>query len=159
MNKLDEIENEVKLLTETNVLDDITILTTNENTGVKIVERFESKGIKTFHVYDMSNEKDYDKRRQEKWKFQSGQGRLKICSYHSYKGWETPNIILVLDSPSTKYIEENISNEKYNEKNIFDAIFISMSRVKKKSLTGEYSFICINYLSEYNRIEQLFSNI
>ena len=154
--KLDQIESQVKFLKETNVLEDITILTTNENTGVEIVKRFENKGIKTSHVYDMEKQKNYKKRRNEKWKFQGGTGRLKICSYHSYKGWETPNIILVLDEPSTKYIGGNIYKGEYNEENIFDAIFISLSRVKKKLLTGEYSFTCINYLSEYNRIEQIF---
>lgn len=157
--KLDQIENQVKFLTKTNVLDDITILTTNENTGVEIVNRFEKKGIKTFHVYDMNKQKNYDKRRNEKWKFQGGQGRLKICSYHSYKGWETPNIILVLDMANTKGIDGNIGEGEFNEKNIFDAIFISMSRVKKKCLTGEYSFICINYLSKYNKIKKIFEDI
>ena len=154
--KLDQIENEVKLLRENNVLEDITILTTNENTGVEIVKRFESKGIKTSHVYDMEKQKNYDRRRSEKWKFQGGTGRLKVCSYHSYKGWETPNIILVLDAPSTQYKNGFIHTGEYKAKKIFDAIFISMSRVKKKALTGEYSFTCINYLSEYKRIEQLF---
>ena len=154
--KLRQIEDQVEFLKHTNSLEDITILTTNENTGVEIVNRFESKGIKTSHVYDMQKQKNQSMRRSEKWKFQSGTGRLKICSYHSYKGWETPNIILVLDSPSTKYINEDIYQGEYKEKNIFDAIFIGMSRVKKKSLTGEFSFTCINYLSEYKKIQSLF---
>ncbi|TGY46370.1 nuclease-related domain-containing DEAD/DEAH box helicase [Clostridium perfringens] len=155
--KLDQIENQVDFLRgNNNSLEDITIITTNEDTGVEIVKRFESRGIKTSHVYDMEKEGNQARRRMEKWKFQGGTGRLKICSYHSYKGWETPNIILVLDSPSTKYEEEVISKGEYKEKNIFDAIFISMSRVKRKAQTGEYSFTCLNYLSEYNRIEKLF---
>lgn len=155
--KLNQIEEQVEFLKHTNSLDDITILTTNENTGVEIVTRFESKGIKTSHVYDMQKQKNHSKRKSEKWKFQGGTGRLKICSYHSYKGWETPNIILILDAPSTKYINEDIYQGEYNEKNVFDAIFIGMSRIKKKSLTGEFSFTCINYLSEYNKIERLFN--
>ncbi|MCX0388275.1 NERD domain-containing protein [Clostridium perfringens] len=155
--KLDQIENQVDFLRgNNNSLEDITIITTNEDTGVEIVKRFESRGIKTSHVYDMEKEGNQARRRMEKWKFQGGTGRLKICSYHSYKGWETPNIILVLDSPSTKYEEEVIFKREYKEKNIFDAIFISMSRVKRKALTGEFSFTCLNYLSEYNRIEELF---
>lgn len=154
--KLSQIENQVELLKKTNLLEDITILTTNENTGVEIVKNFESKGIKTSHVYDMEKQKNYSKRRNQKWKFQGGTGRLKVCSYHSYKGWETPNIILVLDSPSTTYIQGNIAQGECKEQNVFDAIFISMSRVKKKLLTGEYSFTCMNYLSQYNKVEQVF---
>ena len=155
--KLKQIENQVELLKNINSLEDITILTTNENTGVEIVKIFESKGIKTSHVYDMKKQKNYNKRKSEKWKFQGGTGRLKICSYHSYKGWETPNIILVLDSPTTEYIEEDIYQGKYEPKNIFDAIFIGMSRIKRSSLTGGFSFTCINYLAEYNEIELLFN--
>lgn len=154
--KLKQIENQVELLKNINSLEDITILTTNENTGVEIVKIFESKGIKTSHIYDMKKQKNYNKRKSEKWKFQGGTGRLKICSYHSYKGWETPNIILVLDSPATEYIED-IYQGKYEQKNIFDAIFIGMSRIKKSSLTGGFSFTCINYLAEYNEIELLFN--
>lgn len=156
--KLSQIENEVEILKQNNVLEDITILTTNENTGVEIVNMFKSKGIKTSHVYDMDKKKDHKSRRKEKWKFHGGTGRLKICSYHSYKGWETPNIILVLDDSNTKYDRNGyIYQGRSKDKNIFDAIFISMSRVKKKLLTGQYSFTCMNYLSEYKEIEQLFN--
>lgn len=156
--KLDQIETQVDFLRRNNnSLEDITIITTNEETGVEIVNRFKSRGIKTSHVYDMKKERNHARRRREKWKFQGGTGRLKICSYHSYKGWETPNIILVLDEPSTKYEDGIISKGDYKEKNIFDAIFISMSRVKRKAQTGEFSFTCLNYLSEYNKIEGLFN--
>lgn len=155
--KLSQIENQVEFLKKTNSLEDITILTTNENTGIEIVNKFERKGIRTSHVYDMKREKDYSRRKNEKWKFQGGTGRLKICSYHSYKGWETPNIILVLDAPSTEYKDGIIYQREYEEKGIFNAIFISMSRVKRKLLTGEYSFTCINYLSQYNKIERIFN--
>lgn len=160
--KLDEIEKQVDFLRENNnSLEDITIITTNENTGVEIVRRFESRGIKTSHVYDMMKERSYSRRRREKWKFQGGTGRLKICSYHSYKGWESPNIILVLDDLSTKNgIFESFLEEKHSrywdDKKIFDAIFISMSRVKRKAQTGEFSFTCLNYISKYNKLEKIF---
>lgn len=38
-----------------------------------------------------------DERRNEKWRLQPGKGRLKICSYHSYKGWESSHIILLFE--------------------------------------------------------------
>ena len=37
-----------------------------------------------------------------------------------------------------------------------DALFISMSRVKKNALTGEYAFICLNYFDEYRKLEKYF---
>ena len=61
----------------------------------------------------MNKEKNIKKRRNEKWKFRGGTGRLKVCSYHSYKGWQTPNIILVLDSCRSENIvdiRKNVSN-------------------------------------------------
>ena len=107
------------------------------------------KGIKVSHVYDMNKGKNEKNRRNEKWKFRGGTGRLKICSYHSYKGWQTPNIILVLDSCRS----ENIVDIR---KNVGNAIFISMSRVKPNSMNGQFSFTCFNYLPEYNFLEKLF---
>ena len=154
--KLSQIEQKVDILRKTNVLEDITILTTNENTGARIVKYFKDKGIKISHVYDLKCRKDISERRQEKWKFQGGTGRLKVCSYHSYKGWETPNVLLVLDPPTTKYKGQMIYFKEYTKQSIFDAIFISLSRVKNKALTGEYSFICMNYLPEYNKVAKIF---
>ena len=147
--KLNKINSKIKELRENNQLEDITILTTNENTGVDIVKFFMNKGIKVSHVYDMNKKKNEKNRRNEKWKFRGGTGRLKICSYHSYKGWQTPNIILVLDSCGS----ENIVDIR---KNVGNAIFISMSRVKPNSMNGQFSFKCFNYLPEYNFLEKLF---
>ena len=114
-----------------------------------ILPNITDKGLKVSHVYDMNKAKDEKKRRNEKWKFRGGTGRLKVCSYHSYKGWQTPNIILVLDS----YGSENIVDIR---KNVSNAIFISMSRVKPNSMNGQYSFTCFNYLPEYNFLEKVF---
>ena len=147
--KLNRIDLKIKELLEYNKLEDITILTTNENTGVDIVKFFMDKGIKVSHVYDMNKKKNEKNRRNEKWKFRGGTGRLKVCSYHSYKGWQTPNIILVLDSCRS----ENIVDIR---KNVGNAIFISMSRVKPNSMNGQFSFTCFNYLPEYNFLEKLF---
>ena len=139
----------IKELRENNQLEDITILTTNENTGVDIVKFFSDKGLKVSHVYDMNKGKNTKKRRNEKWKFRGGTGRLKVCSYHSYKGWQTPNVILVLDSCGS----ENIVDVR---KNVNNAIFISMSRVKPNSMNGQFSFTCFNYLDEYDFLEKVF---
>lgn len=148
-NKIENVSVEVNRLKESSRIEDITILTTNENTGVAIVEFFKKRGIEVSHVYDMNREKDIDKRRSEKWKFVGGTGKLKVCSYQSYKGWQTPNIILVLDAADDEAVEEHF--KRFN-----DCIFISMSRVKPNSSTGQYSFICFNYLTEYNDLEKVF---
>lgn len=154
--KLSQLKNHINKLRESNNWEDITILTTNENTGVEIVEYFEKKGIRTSHVYDLQRQRDNGRRRSEKWKFYGGNGRLKVCSYQSYKGWQTPNVILVLDSPSTRYLNGKIVYETAKCELIKNALFISMSRVKGKATTGEYSFICLNYLKEYNYLKDIF---
>lgn len=159
MEKLLQIEHHINSLRQSNSWEDITILTTNENTGAEIVEYFESKGVRTSHVYDLTRQGDVSRRRSEKWKFHGGTGRLKVSSYHSYKGWQTPNILLVLDSPSTHYWNGQIMYGALNYQSIKDALFISMSRVKGKVTTGEYSFICLNYLPEYDYLISSFSNM
>lgn len=157
--KLLQLEHHIKILRQSNDWEDITILTTNENTGAEIVEYFQNKGVRTSHVYDLQRNRDIDRRRSEKWKFHGGTGRLKVSSYHSYKGWQTPNVILVLDSPSTKYVKGQITYGEANTQSIKDALFISMSRVKGKATTGEYSFICLNYLPEYDYLNSAFNNM
>ncbi len=56
--KLNRIDLKIKELRENNQLEDITILTTNENTGVDIVKFFSDKGLKVSHVYDMNKGKN-----------------------------------------------------------------------------------------------------
>lgn len=140
--------------------DDITILTTNENTGVEIVKALEAKGKKVTHVYDLNKSKDLETRRNEKWKFYGGTGRLKVSSIHSFKGWESPSIIFVFDSLSTIHDDKNII---VNKKDISHRItnmylFLALSRMKAKIDTGEYTFICLNYMPEYNNLVHFFDN-
>ena len=123
------------------------VATALSNSGIGIVRMSGEEAVEIAErIYKGKNEKN---RRNEKWKFRGGTGRLKICSYHSYKGWQTPNIILVLDSCRS----ENIVDIR---KNVGNAIFISMSRVKPNSMNGQFSFTCFNYLPEYNFLEKLF---
>lgn len=150
--KINAISTYVNQLKARNVVEDITILTTNENTGAEIVKYFNKHGERTSHVYDLARNRDLDSRRYEKWKFQGGTGRLKVCSYHSYKGWETPNILLVLDDPSTNYDSEGniIVNDNESIDSIKKALFISLSRIKPKRMDGSFNFVCLNYTTIYN---------
>lgn len=154
--KLEKIKDHIKYLHCFNQLEDITILTTNENTGTELVKYFTGLGVNTSHVYDLSGKARKNKRREEKWKFQGGTGRLKITSYHSFKGWEAPNILLILDSPTTKYSDEKIIESGSHIEGVQNALFISMSRVKGKVSNGEYTFTCLNYLPEYNYLSSIF---
>ncbi len=120
-------------------LEDITVITMKEDTGIELVNYFESLHVKTSHVYDLSGQKDYNERRNEKWKFQPGKGRLKVCSYHSYKGWESSHIILLL---------EGIGDDLKRKEELQNALFIAITRVN--AFSDSRSFLCINNCPDFN---------
>jgi hypothetical protein len=110
------VYNELQRLLNKGVkVDDIAILTTHENTGLEIVNNLKNYGFSLAHVFDMTGTGSIQQRRKEKWKFQPGAGRLKVCSVHSFKGWESSHIIFVLDSPILKQKEELISGFKMSQ--------------------------------------------
>lgn len=156
LEKLQQIDHHLRYLCRSNQLEDITILTTNENTGAEIVNYVSSFGAETSHVYDLNRQQNRERRRVEKWKFQGGTGRLKVCSYHSFKGWQTPNILLILDSPTTHYNGEHIYVGNTQIEAVQNALFISLSRVKGRADNGEYTFTCLNYLPEYGHLSSIF---
>ena len=149
--KLQQIGHIVGQIQQSNPIEDITILTTNEQTGAEIVKFFQRHHVRVSHVYDLQGNGDLDVRRKEKWRFQGGTGRLKVCSYHSYKGWETPNVLLVLDPPSTQYNDDGTirNTDPPTLKAVQHAIFIAMSRVKGKKTDGAFYFLCLNYILTY----------
>lgn len=134
------------LTDKTSNIEDITILTMKEATGIEVVQFIEGEtNFKTSHVYDLTGEKNYKKRRNEKWRFQPGKGRLKVSSYHSFKGWESSHIILLL---------ECIGDESVMRKEKQDALFIAMTRVN--SFSDSRSFLCINSCMPFNWLKTYF---
>lgn len=158
LEKLQQIEQHLRNLYGSNQLEDIAILTTNENTGAEIVKYVNTLDFKTSHVYDLKRQQDSERRRVEKWKFQGGTGRLKVSSYHSFKGWQTPNVLLILDSPTTNYNGEQITMGNPPLEAVQNALFISMSRVKGRADNGEYTFTCLNFLPEYDQLSSIFDD-
>jgi superfamily I DNA/RNA helicase len=64
--------------------------------GFRCVKHFESKkNILVNHVFESDSEKKYHRHKKAFW---MGDGRLKISTIHSFKGWEVPNIIVVIPS-------------------------------------------------------------
>ncbi len=124
-------------------IEDITIITMNEKSGIEVVHGFEALGWDVSHMYDM-NESSY-KRRDEKWKFQPSKDRLKVSSYHSYKGWESSHVILLL---------EGVGSDDQQWRNMLDALYISLTRVS--AFSNSRSFTCINNESEFNEVEKYF---
>ncbi len=68
---------------------DIVILLHDHQTGLKCVEHFKQKHIQVNHVF----EEEKGSRRHKK-SFWMGDGRLKMSTVHSFKGWEVLNVII-----------------------------------------------------------------
>lgn len=126
-------------------IDDITIITMHEKTGIELIKNLSRRFQNILHVYDLSGTKDVDSRRSEKWKFQPGTGQLKICSYHSFKGWENAHIILVTDTTTNVPLEA-----------LRKALYIALTRVSVNDDNLQQSFTCINQVPEFNHFIQYF---
>jgi hypothetical protein len=72
---------------------DIVILLPNHKIGYECVDFFEKKGIKVNHVFERNSEDKYPHHKKSFWR---GDGRLKMSTIHSFKGWELLNIILYI---------------------------------------------------------------
>ena len=78
---------------------DIGILVPDQKTGVAIVNMFKRKlNVESNHVFKMNDDDLFNNKRS----FYMGDSRLKVCTIHSFKGWELKNlIILITDSANT----------------------------------------------------------
>ncbi len=74
---------------------DIVIQVFDHRTGKALVQLFESKNILVNHIFGGLKEL-----------FWLGDGRLKISTIHSFKGWELKGIILVIP-PSSHFLNRN----------------------------------------------------
>ena len=101
---------------------DIVILLPNKYLGMKCVNQFKMDKIETNHVFDDDTNDDYadegnNKRKGYKHKrtFWPGDGRLKICTPHSFKGWEAHTVIIFIP-------DRMKGNEVENDRLIYTSI-------------------------------------
>jgi hypothetical protein len=69
---------------------DIVYLVPSHKEGWELVKMFKEHRIETNHVFE-----DEDKSHHHKKAFWMGDGRLKLCTIHSFKGWELLNVVLL----------------------------------------------------------------
>ncbi len=73
---------------------DTVILLPDAKRGLECARHFEEKrNIKVNHVFEDEHEKRFHRRKRAFW---MGDGRLKMSTIHSFKGWEVLNVILFL---------------------------------------------------------------
>jgi len=148
-NRAQQVDNYIRSILSEGIstVEDVTVITMKEDTGIELVNYFKGLHIvKTSHVFDLTGQNDYKLRRNEKWRFQPGKGRLKICSYHSYKGWESSHIILLL---------EGIGDDLKRKEELQNALFIAITRVN--AFSNSRSFLCINNCVEFNWLAPYFN--
>lgn len=118
---------------------DICVLTESAGTAIPIIEALEEKNFRTSHVFDLSGERNHKARRQEKWRFQPTSGMVKVCTIHSFKGWEAPHLILFIEdkphTPTTVRAAE---------------IYTALTRVKKPADGSSASLLCYNLDPRFN---------
>ncbi|MCU0646073.1 MAG: AAA family ATPase, partial [bacterium] len=70
---------------------DIVILLPDKYIGRECVNYFEQRKISVNHVFEDEEESSYHKHKKAFW---NGDGRLKMSTIHSFKGWECLNVII-----------------------------------------------------------------
>ena len=72
---------------------DIVILFPNHGIGMKCVEFFQFRNVAVNHVFEGQDEESYHVHKKAFWNWD---GRLKMCTIHSFKGWECLNVVLFI---------------------------------------------------------------
>lgn len=132
---------------------DMAILTTTERVGLPIVACLTQHGYRVTHVFDETRSKDYRKRRDNKWRFQPGNGQIKVSTINSFKGWESPCIILVL----TPIKESGLVAEDHGE--FWDSaayLYVAITRLQSIEKSTGY-FVCLNACPELQDVEEIFA--
>jgi superfamily I DNA/RNA helicase len=86
---------------------DIVILVPTTRKGLRAVKRFEKEKIEINHVFNGNEEENIfldeieRKKRNHKKSFWVKDGRLKMCTIHSFKGWEAPHVIMLIPDKHT----------------------------------------------------------
>ncbi len=85
---------------------DVVVLTDTEEGGARIVRRLRGRGFKPVHTFpqvDYPDRKSDSNRigRRLKVAFRKGAGSIKATTIHSFKGWESRSLVLVLTSLSS----------------------------------------------------------
>lgn len=79
---------------------DVTVLTENKRYGVEIARRLNSLGIKTTEAFSLDDVAKKDDR-SKKLAFWKGREKVKISTLHSYKGWESPVLLISITKADT----------------------------------------------------------
>lgn len=92
---------------------DITLLAPSQELGRDCVRLLEEAGIKSKHIFDT----DPRRSRSQKLTFFMGDARIKACTIHSFKGWETRSLVVLL--PYARSVKDRA------------LLYVAMTRLKR----------------------------
>ncbi|MDQ6907264.1 MAG: DNA helicase, partial [Chloroflexota bacterium] len=102
----------------------VTLLVGSLGFGRQCVDLLEQKGVKCIHVFD-DNKRE---RRNKKHAFYMGAARVKACTIHSFKGWETRTLVVHIANASSA--------------GALAAVYVALSRLKWHAAGSYLTVVC-----------------
>ncbi len=112
-------------------MSDLTLLTDNVVDGLNISKKLEDMGIKTVHTFSSSTGPNFEKPKEDRRKklgFWKGDSRVKITTFHSFKGWE--GRLMVLHITRARTPKE------------YALVYTGLTRLKKHPLGSCLTVVC-----------------
>lgn len=100
---------------------DLTLLLPNHLIGLECVALVEKKGFNVLHIFSQSQREQKPK----KMNFFMGDARIKACTIHSFKGWESRYMVIGITEstdPAT--------------------VYVAMSRLKRHAKGSHLTVVC-----------------
>lgn len=128
---------------------DTVVLFPNHKLGLDVVGFFENNGIHINHVFGL----DYNDRRRHKKSFWMGDGRLKMCTIYSFKGWESQNVVIYIPEDYVFKInfdgEEDLSSADNLDSLVYTAITRTRCNLIVLNNNSRYKTFGSKYSSEW----------
>jgi Superfamily I DNA and RNA helicases len=129
---------------------DIVMLLPSHLIGIKAVKLFkERKSMSVNHIFgqlviDQEGNKKEIESHHHKMSFWMGDGRLKMCTVHSYKGWESQDVVILIPN-NTELVYDLRTDALHNEERInWDSLlYTAMTRTR-------HNLIILNECPKYN---------
>ena len=109
-------------------LSDIVILVDTHKEGIELRNFISESFNNKIQIMDVFMSKDSEKNKFKKYKFKINSPQIKMCTIHSFKGWEARNVIIVIP----------------NKNKIDNQIYTSLTRVQE-------NLIVFNMMPKYNK--------
>ena len=103
---------------------DVVLLTSSHSLGLQCVQSLEQKNVNVEHVFDSDSRKS----RSLKLAFHLSDSRVKACTIHSFKGWESRALIVLVTSAET-----------VRDRSL---VYVALSRLKRSLMGSALTVIC-----------------